>query len=189
MLLKSLSYECSLRSPSACKELNSWEFIIKWITPMIVKECERWMIWGWSGTQEQIALVERYLGFYCFIMGTLFDDHLYISAFISGAVYIFESLEIQFDMCQLPKSACVIFLTPFISCGSSLDMGHKKIRNYRFFHFFFLLIGNRKSLRLYSDTDTASPLVSWAVNWILRFFPLREEENWKLQRYRCSHRR
>ena len=189
MLLKSLSYECSLKSPSVCKELNSWEFVIKWITPMTVKECERWKIWGWSGRQEQIALTERYLGFYCFTMGTLFDDHLYISAFISGAVYIFKSLEIQFDMCQVRKSACVIFLTPFISCGSSLDMGYKKIRSYRFFPLFFMLIGNRNSLRLYSDTDAALPLVSWAVNWILLFFTLREEENWKLQLYRRSHRR
>ena len=44
-------------------------------------------------------------------MGMLFDDHLYISTFISGAVYIFKILEIQFNMCQLPKSACVIFFS------------------------------------------------------------------------------
>ena len=93
----------------------------------------------------RIALIERYLGYYCLVLGILFVDHLYISTSISEAVYIFKSLEIQFDMCQLPRSACVIFLTPFISCGSSLDMGYKKIRNYRFFHFFFMLIGNRKS--------------------------------------------
>ena len=68
-------------------------------------------------------------------MGMLFDDQLNISSFIYGAVYIFKSLEIQFNMCQLQKSACVIFLSPFISYGSSPDMGYKKKQNYRFFHF------------------------------------------------------
>ena len=63
-------------------------------------------------------------------MGMLFDDHLYISTFISGAVCVcvcvFESLEIQFNMCKLAKSAGMIFFSPFISCGSSLDMGKRK---------------------------------------------------------------
>ena len=63
----------------------------------------------WSCRQEQIALIEWCLGFFCFIMGMLFDDHLYISTSIFEAVYIFKSLEIQFSICQLPKSACVIF--------------------------------------------------------------------------------
>ena len=42
---------------------------------------------------------------------------MYISTFISGALYIFRSLEIQFSMCQLPKSAFVIFFPPSISYG------------------------------------------------------------------------
>jgi len=63
------------------------------------------------------------------------DDRLYISTFISGAIYIFQCLEIQFSMCQMPKSACVIFFSPFISCGSSPDMGYKNKRNYWLFHF------------------------------------------------------
>ena len=50
-------------------------------------------------------------------MGTLFDGHLYISSFISGAAYLLKSLEIQFSMCQLTESACVIFFSPFISYG------------------------------------------------------------------------
>ena len=50
-------------------------------------------------------------------MGMLFDGHLYISSFIPGAVYTLKSLEIQFSMCQLTGSACVIFSSPFISYG------------------------------------------------------------------------
>ena len=42
----------------------------------------------WSCRQERIALIEWYLGFRCFIMGMLFDDHLYISTFVSGAVCV-----------------------------------------------------------------------------------------------------
>ena len=89
----------------------------------------------WSCRQERIALIEWYFGFCCFIMGMLFDDQLYISSFISGAVYILESLEIQFSMCQLTESASENFFSPFISYGSSLDIGYKKKRNYWFFHF------------------------------------------------------
>ena len=58
-----------------------------------------------------------------FHYGDLSDDHLYISTFISGAVCIYKSLDMQFSMCQWPKSACVILFSPFISYGSSLDMG------------------------------------------------------------------
>ena len=58
-----------------------------------------------------------------FHYGDLSDDHLYISTFISGAVWVFESLEIQFSMCESPKSACVILFSPFTSYGSPLDMG------------------------------------------------------------------
>ena len=65
----------------------------------------------------------------------LFDDHLYISPFISGAVYLLKGLEIKFSMCQLTESACVIVFSPFISCGSSLDIGNWKKRNCWFFHF------------------------------------------------------
>ena len=66
----------------------------------------------------------------------LFDGHLYISSFISGAVYILKSLEIQFSMCQLTGSACVIFfLSIHILRWSSLDIGYNKKRNYWFFNF------------------------------------------------------
>ena len=65
-----------------------------------------------------------------FHYGMLFDDQLYISSFISGAVYKLESVEILFSICQLTESARVIFFSPFISCGSSLDIGYMKKRNY-----------------------------------------------------------
>ena len=44
--------------------------------------------------------------------------------------YLLKSLEIQFSMCQLTESARVICFSPFISSGSSLDIGYKKKRNY-----------------------------------------------------------
>ena len=79
---------------------------------MIIKEYEWWKSWGWSCRQERIALIEWYLGFYCFTVGMLCDDRLYISSFISGAVHIFKSLEIQSSMSQLPETACAIFSPP-----------------------------------------------------------------------------
>ncbi|XXG57844.1 hypothetical protein AAC387_Pa04g0288 [Persea americana] len=48
--------------------------------------------------------------------------------------YILKSLEVKFSTRQVPKSACVIFPSPFISYGSSLDIGYEKKRKYRFFH-------------------------------------------------------
>ena len=135
MLSKFLSYKCSPNGPSACMELNSSKLIIKWITPAIIEEYERWKIYGWSCRQEQIASTEWYPGFYCFIIGMLFDDHLYISSFIYGAAYILKSLDVKFSTRQVPKSACVIFPSPFISYGSSLNIGYEKKRKYRIFHF------------------------------------------------------
>ena len=79
---------------------------------MIIKEYEWWKSWGWSCRQERIALIEWYLGFYCFTVGMLCDDRLYISSFISGAVHAFKSLEIQSSMSQLPETACAIFSPP-----------------------------------------------------------------------------
>ena len=114
--------------------------------------------------QEEIALIECYLGFYCFIMGRLFDVHLYISTFISGAVYIFESVEIQFNTCHLPKSSCVIFLSPFKSNGSSPDMGNKKKAELLILSFYFMSIGNGKALRLHSDNRAALPPLACAVD-------------------------
>jgi len=103
-------------------------------------------------------------------MGMLFDDHLYISTFISGAVCVcgcvcvFKSLEIQFNMCQLAQSAGMIFFSPFISCGSSLDTGYEKKQSYWFFHFYSMSIGDGKVLRLYSDSHAVLPQLAWAVN-------------------------
>ena len=80
--------------------------------------------------------MEWYPGFYCLIVGMLFDDQLYASSFISGAVYILKSLKIQFSMCQLTESACVIFsLSIHILRWSSRDIGYNKKRNYWFFNF------------------------------------------------------
>ena len=141
---------------------------------MIIKEYEWWMILGWSCMQEEIALIECYLGFYCFIMGRLFDVHLYISTFISGAVYIFESVEIQFNTCHLPKSSCVIFLSPFKSNGSSPDMGNKKKAELLILSFYFILIGNGKVLRRWLDTHAALPLPAWAANLHFPGFPHSE---------------
>ena len=58
---------------------------------MMIKEYEWWKIHGRSCRQEQIALSEWYLGFNCFIMGMLFDGHLYISTFTFGAVFYSEA--------------------------------------------------------------------------------------------------
>ena len=125
----------------------------------------------------------------------LFDDHLYTSTFITGAAYIFQSLEIQFSMCQMPKSACVIFFSPFISCGSSPDMGYKNKRNYWLFRFIWCqsemertcgfirtltrlyrrLHGRQTRIFQFSSTMrggklavAALPPVSSAVNWIFQ---------------------
>ena len=141
---------------------------------MIIKEYEWWMILGWSCMQEEIALIECYLGFYCFIMGRLFDVHLYIPTFISGAVYIFESVETQFNTCHLPKSSCVIFLSPFKSNGSSPDMGNKKKAELLILSFYFILIGNGKVLRGSLDTHAALPLPAWAANLHFPGFPHSE---------------
>ena len=124
------------------------------------------------------------------------DDRLYISTFISGAVYIFQCLEIQFSMCQMPKSACVIFFSPFISCGSSPDMGYKNKRNYWLFRFIWCqsemertcgfirtltrlyrrLHGRQTRIFQFSSTMrggklaiAALPLLSSAVKWIFQF--------------------
>ena len=141
---------------------------------MIIKEYEWWKSWGWSCRQERIALIEWYLGFYCLTMGTSFDGHLYISTFISGAVYIFESVEIQFNTCHLPKSSCVIFHSPFKSNGSSPDMGNKKKAELLILSFYFILIGNGKVLRRSLDTHAALPLPAWAANLHFPGFPHSE---------------
>ena len=111
-------------------------------------------------------------------MGMLFDDHLYISTFISGAVCVcvcvFKSLEIQFNMCQLAQSAGMIFFSPFISCGSSLDTGYEKKQSYWFFQFYSMSIGDGKVLRLCSDSHAVLPQLAWAVNSHLPVF-LRSE--------------
>ena len=44
-------------------------------------------------------------------MGMIFDDHLYISTSNYGEAYIFERLEIEFNMRQLPESACAIIFS------------------------------------------------------------------------------
>ena len=140
------------------------------------------------------------------------DDRLYISTFISGAVYIFQCLEIQFSMCQMPKSACVIFFSPFISCGSSPDMGYKNKRNYWLFHFIWCqsemertcgfirtltrlyrrLHGRQTRIFQFSSTMrggklaiAALPPLSSAVRWIFQI----SSPSWQLQLYRRSHRR
>ena len=101
-------------------------------------------------------------------MAMLFDDHLYISTIISGAVniyiYIFKSLEIQFNMCQLPKSACVIFLLSIRIIWEFTRYGLQEKMELSILSFCFMLIGNGKVLRLYSDARAALPLLEWAVN-------------------------
>ena len=79
-------------------------------------------------------------------------------------VCVFKSLEIQFNMCQLAQSAGMIFFSPFISCGSSLDTGYEKKQSYWFFHFYSMSIGDGKVLRLYSDSHAVLPQLAWAVN-------------------------
>ena len=107
-------------------------------------------------------------------MGMLFDDHLYISTFISGAVYIFKILEIQFNMCQLPKSACVIFFLSVHIIWEFTRYGLQEKTELLILSFYFMLIGNGKVLRLYSDTHAALPPLAPAVN---SYFPdfLRSE--------------
>ena len=68
-------------------------------------------------------------------------------------------------MCQLPKSACVIFFfSLFKSYENSLYMGSKKKTQLWILSFYFMLIGNGKVLGLYLDTHAALPPLAWAVN-------------------------
>ena len=148
----------------------------------------------------------------------LFDGHLYISSFISRAVYILKSLEIQFSMCQFTGSDCVIFfLSIHILRWSSLDIGCNKKRNLWFFNFILcqselerpcdfirtLTQLYRRSHRRYNCVFRFSTALRWgklavaalpplssAVSTAISSLPpLWEEANWQLQLYRLSHRR
>jgi len=156
---------------------------------MIVKEYEWWKIYGWSCRQKHIAQIEWCPGFYCFIMGMLFDGRLYTSSFISGAVYVLRSIEIQFSMCRLTESGCVIFFSPLISYGSSLDIGYKKKRNCRFFHFILCQLEMERPCGI---VRTLAQLTAACMGGRLELSsspPLWEEEKRQLQLYRRSHRR
>ena len=95
-------------------------------------------------------------------MRKLFDDHLYISTFISGAVYIFKSQEIQFGMCQKPKPACVISAVSIHIIWEFPRCGLQEKTELLILSFYFTLIGNGKVLRLYLETHAALPQLAWA---------------------------
>ena len=109
--------------------------------------------------------------------------------FFSGAVYIFESVEIQFNRCHLPKSSCVIFLSPSKSNGSSPDMGNKKRRNHSFFILFYLNSKWKGLPTFFGHSRSFAAAFMGGELAISRFPQLRMEESWQLQLYRCSHRR
>ena len=83
-----------------------------------------------------------------------------------------------------------LFFSPFISCGSSLDIGYMNKAELLILSFYFMSIGNGKALRLHSDTHAALPLLALAVN---SHFPVFHHcwvyEKWQLRLYRRSHRR
>ena len=95
---------------------------------------------------------------------------MYISTFISGALYTFRSLEIQFSMCQLPKSAFVIFFPSIHNIWEFTRYGLQGKTELLALSFYFILIGSGKFLRLYSDTDAALPLLARAANSHFKFF-------------------
>ena len=157
---------------------------------MIIKEYEWWKSWGWSCRQERIALIEWYLGFYCFTMGMLCDDRLYISSFISGAVHIFKSLEIQFSMSQLPKTAfCDFFLSTHI-VWEFTRYGLGEETELPILSFYFTLIWKWKGLAaLFGRSRSFTAACVGGKLAFSGFPPLWEEENWQLPLYRRSHRR
>ena len=60
---------------------------------------------------------------------------IYFFFYLWGSTYTQKPRKIKFSTCLVPKPARVIFPSPFISYGSSLDIGYEKKRKYRFFHF------------------------------------------------------
>ena len=123
-------------------------------------------------------------------MGTLFDGHLYISSFISGAAYLLKSLEIQFSMCQLTESACVIFSSPFISYGGVHSILATR-KNGATDSFIFLYVRWKWKGPATSFGHSRSFTAAW-MGGKLAFssFPqLWEEEKRQLLLYRRSHRR
>ena len=157
---------------------------------MVIKEYEWWKSWGWSCRQERIALIEWYLGFYCFTVGMLCDDRLYISSFISGAVHIFKSLEIQSSMSQLPETACAIFPPHIHVMWEFTGYGLQEETGLPILSFYFMLIW--KWMGLAALFGHSRSLTAACVGGKLAFssFPPKwEEENRQMQLYRRSHRR
>ena len=77
-------------------------------------------------------------------------------------------------MCQLPKSACVIFLLSIRIIWEFTRYGLQEKMELSILSFCFMLIGNGKVLRLYSDTLAALPPLAWAVNSHFPVFLLYE---------------
>ena len=96
--------------------------------------------------------------------------HLFLGQYKYIYIFIFKSLEIQFSMCQLPKSAAVIFfLSTHIMWEFTRYGLHEKTERL-ILSFDLMLIGNGKVLRLYSDTHAALPPLAWAVKSHFPFF-------------------
>ena len=66
-------------------------------------------------------------------------------------------------MCQLPKSAAVIFFLSTHIMWEFTRYGLQEKTERLILSFDLMLIGNGKVLRLYSDTHAALPPLAWAV--------------------------
>ena len=95
--------------------------------------------------------------------------HLFLGQYKYIYIFIFKSLEIQFSMCQFPKSAAVIFFLSTHIMWEFTRYGLQEKTERLILSFDLMLIGNGKVLRLYSDTHAALPPLSSAVNWIFQF--------------------
>ena len=202
--------------------LLAWNWILK---NLLSSETHRWSLkctsdeWFNDGVADRSKL-HKWIDipdFICFVMGMLFDDQLYISPFISGAVHLLKNLEIQIQHVSADGvRSCDCFVSIHIL---------REFTRYRqlektellILSFHFMSIGNGKAARLHSDTHAALPPLAWAVkshfpvflHWERRksgscsftaafmggktafssFPPLWEEESWHFQLYRRSHRR